>query len=153
MQSTVRLNDVVSLFNAAEMDANPMPDLRPAVWRKLLGNVSLNPVSALTRQTIRPMLEDSSTRRLIARLMEETMRAAAASGVHLDISIEERIAMAARLADVKTSMLQDVEAGRPLELEPIVGAVIEVADHFQVKIPTIRTIYALTKALQPPAVA
>ena len=148
-----RLNEIVALFNTSAMNATAMTDLRPAVWRKLLGNVSLNPVSALTRRTIRPMLDDPATRRLITRLMEETVAVAAATGVKLDISIEERIAMAARLADVKTSMLQDLEAGRALELEPIVGAVIEVADLFGTRIPTIRTVHALTKRLQVGSVA
>ena len=144
-----RLRDVVQVFNDAGMDATALPDLRPAVWRKLLGNVSLNPVSALTRRTIRPMLEAPQTHQLLRRLMEETVNVAAASGVQLETSVEERLEMASRFADVKTSMLQDVEAGRALELEPIVGAVVEMADHFEVKIPTIRTIYALTKSLQP----
>ena len=148
VQNEARLQDVVALFRAADMDAAGTPDLRPAIWRKLLGNVSLNPVSALTRQTIRPMLENPPTRRLIARLMEETLRVAARNGIVLNISVDERIEMAARLADVKTSMLQDIEAGRALELEPIVGAVIEIADMYDVKIPVIRTVYALTKSLE-----
>ncbi|MBV9148863.1 MAG: 2-dehydropantoate 2-reductase, partial [Candidatus Eremiobacteraeota bacterium] len=147
-RSDGRLEEVVGLFDAAGLGVTAPPDLRPAVWRKLLGNVSLNPVSALTRRTIKPMLDDPPTGRLIARLMTETLRVAAAAGSPLEIRVDERIEVAARLADVKTSMLQDLEAGRPLELEPIVGAVIEVADLYGVSIPTIRTIYALTRSLQ-----
>jgi 2-dehydropantoate 2-reductase len=148
-----RAENVSALLRAAGMDAPAVPDLRPAVWQKLLGNVALNPVSALTRMTIKPMLDDPSTRSLITRLMEETLRVAAAAGVQLDISVEERISFAARLADVKTSMLQDLEAGRSLELEPIVGAVIEIAEMFDVPVPVVRTIYALTKSLPRESVA
>jgi len=148
VQSQRRLQEITALFNTAAMDATALPDLRPAVWRKLLGNVSLNPVSALTGRTIKPMLEDPASHRLIARLMAEALDVARAAGVELEISIEERIAMAARLADVKTSMLQDLEAGRQLELEPIVGAVIEVADALRVRVAVMRTVYALTKSLR-----
>ncbi|MBV9402124.1 MAG: 2-dehydropantoate 2-reductase, partial [Candidatus Eremiobacteraeota bacterium] len=148
VQSQRRLQEITALFNTAAMDATALPDLRPAVWRKLLGNVSLNPVSALTGRTIKPMLEDPASHRLIARLMAEALDVARAAGVELEISIEERIAMAARLADVKTSMLQDLEAGRELELEPIVGAVIEVADALRVRVAVMRTVYALTKSLR-----
>jgi len=148
-----RVEEIADLFRAAGVQPSAVGDLRPAVWFKLLGNVSLNPVSALTRRTIAPMLEDPSIRSLIALLMQETLRVAAAAGVQLNVSIEERINLAARLADVKTSMLQDLEGGRPLELEPIVGAVMEIAEMYSVSIPAIRTIYALTKSLQRLSVA
>jgi 2-dehydropantoate 2-reductase len=80
--------------------------------------------------------------------MEETVRVAAATGIALDVDVEERIVYASRLANVKTSMLQDLEARRPLELDPIVGAIDELAGDFGVDAPTIRTVYALTKALE-----
>lgn len=150
---SARAERTSALLESAGLDASVVADIRPPVWQKLLGNVSLNPVSALTRLTIKPMLEDPGTRSLIARLMEETVRVAAATGVQLEVSVEERINFAARLADVKTSMLQDLQAGRPLELEPIVGAVIEIADLFGVQVPAVRTVYALTKSLQRPSVA
>jgi len=145
---STRAESTSALLRSAGMDAPVVADIRPAVWQKLLGNVSLNPVSALTHLTIKPMLEDPATRSLIARLMEETVRVAAATGVRLEVSVQERINFAARLADVKTSMLQDLEAGRPLELEPIVGAVIETAELFGVHVPAVRTIYTLTKSLR-----
>jgi 2-dehydropantoate 2-reductase len=148
-----RVERMSALLASAGMDAPAVPDIRPAVWQKLLGNVALNPVSALTRLTIKPMLDDPATHSLIARLMEETLCVAAAAGVPLEVSVEERITFAARLADVKTSMLQDLEAGRPLELEPIVGAVIEIAEMFEVAVPTVRTVYALTRSLPRASVA
>lgn len=145
---SARAEAIAATMRAAGLDAPVVPNLKRDVWWKLLGNASLNPVSALTRLSIKPMLEDPRTRHTVKTLMEETVRVAAATGIDLNVDIEERIVFAARLANVKTSMLQDVEARRPLELDPIVGAVDELADGFGVSAPTIRTIYALTKALE-----
>ena len=142
-----RADAVATQLAAAKMDAPVTLKIKREVWRKILGNVSLNPVSALTCLTIGRMLADPQTRALIAQLMEETMRVATASGVDVEISIEERINFASRLVDVKTSMLQDAEARRPLELDPIVGAVVELATQFAVRAPTVQTVYTLAKAL------
>ena len=135
-------------MRAAQLDAPVVTTIKRDLWRKLLGNVSLNPVSALTRLTITPILQDPGTRELVATLMRETVRVAAATGVDVEISIEERIKFASRLVNVKTSMLQDVEARRPLELDPIVGAVVELAGEFGVSAPTVQAVYALANALQ-----
>ena len=143
-----RAEDLAKVMRAAGLDVPVAPSIKRDVWRKLLGNASLNPVSALTRLSIAPMVEDPQTRWLIATLMRETVNVAAASGIDVEISVEERIQYAGRLSDVKTSMLQDVEAGRPLELDPIVGAVIELADEFGLEVPALRSVYALTKALE-----
>jgi len=142
-----RAEAVGAQLTAAKLNAPVVTTIKRDVWHKLLGNVSLNPVSALTRLTIGKMVGDPSTRALIATLMDETVRVAAATGVEVGISVEERIEYASRLADVKTSMLQDAEALRPLELDSIVGAVVELAKEFAVRAPTINTVYALTKAL------
>jgi len=144
---SARAEAISAQLTAAKLKAPVVTTIRRDVWRKLLGNVSLNPVSALTRLTVGEMVGDPRTRALIATLMEETVRVAAAIGVDVEISVEERINYASRLADVKTSMLQDAEAGRPLELDPIVGAVVELANEFAVPAPTVNTVYGLTKAL------
>lgn len=146
-QPSSRADEIAAQLTAAKLNAPVVTTIKRDVWRKLLGNASLNPVSALTRLTVGKMVGDPQTRALIARLMEETVRVAAATGVDVEISVEERINYASRLADVKTSMLQDVEAHRPLELDPIVGAVAELANEFAVRAPTINTVYVLTKAL------
>jgi len=146
-QPSRRADAVAAELTAAKLDAPVVRTIKREVWRKILGNVSLNPVSALTRLTIGRMLADGQTRALIATLMEETIRVAAATGVQVEISIEERINFASRLVDIKTSMLQDVEAHRPLELDPIVGAVVELAAEFAVRAPTVQTVYTLAKAL------
>ena len=127
----------------------PLPaSIKYEVWNKLLGNASLNPVSALTRLAVGPMTRNPGTREIIARLMSETAQVAHATGIPGSFDVEKRIVFASRLETVKTSMLQDVEAGRPLELDPIVGAVLEVARAFAVPAPALEMIYELTGALQ-----
>ncbi|GAC1654381.1 MAG: 2-dehydropantoate 2-reductase [Vulcanimicrobiaceae bacterium] len=143
-----RVAAVAALLAQSGMNAPVPSSLRLEVWRKLLGNASLNPVSALTRLPIGPMLRHPGTRALVAALMQETLAVASATGIEANIDIDDRIAFAARLEGVKTSMLQDVEAKRPLELDPIVGAVVELAAAFGVSAPTLHTIYSLTYALQ-----
>lgn len=145
---TPRLQRLCALFERAGLEAPPQENIRREVWRKLLGNVSLNPVSALTRSSIGPMLADPGTRALVAAIMRETAAVARAAGCDPHVDVEDRIAYAARLTGVKTSMLQDVEAGRELELEPIVGAVVELAAGYGLEIPHTRTVYALAKRLE-----
>lgn len=145
---STRADAVGEVLRAAGLDAPVVPDIKRAVWWKLLGNVSLNPVSALTRLTIKPMLDDPQTRAIVRQLMEETVRVAAATGIALDVDVEERIVFASRLANVKTSMLQDVEAARPLELDPITGAVDELAQALGVDAPAVHLVYGLAKALE-----
>jgi 2-dehydropantoate 2-reductase len=115
------------------------------VWRKLLGNLALNPVSALTGATVREMLHDEPTRAVLRAIIEEGLAVARAAGAEIGVTAEERLEMAMHIADVKTSMLQDLEAGKPLELEPICGATIELARQYGVPVPHIETVYALTK--------
>lgn len=144
---TGRLKAIAAAFEHAQLNAQIESNIRSAVWYKLLGNVSLNPISALTRATIKTMIEDARTLRLLRQLMTESMAVARALGIELEISVEERLAMSAQLADVKTSMLQDVEAGRRLELDPIVGAVVELAHRLAVPVPATEHVYSLTKLL------
>lgn len=99
--------------------------IRQEIWVKLLGNASFNPLSALTRATVREMLRDPEVSKLIRNLMQEVEFVARRLGVELPVSIEQRLAAAEKVGDHKTSMFQDLEAGRPLELEALVGAVIE----------------------------
>ncbi|MDQ2871748.1 MAG: 2-dehydropantoate 2-reductase, partial [Candidatus Eremiobacteraeota bacterium] len=145
--SSERLERLSAMFVRAGLDAPAQPAIRREVWRKLLGNASLNPVSTLTRSTIGAMLDDPDTRALIAEVMRETIAVAKAAGCDPEIEVNERIAFASRLTDVKTSMLQDFEANRPLELDPIVGAVVELAGEFGVDAPRTASVYALAKRL------
>jgi 2-dehydropantoate 2-reductase len=122
--------------------------LRNEIWVKLLGNVAFNPVSALTRATLEALVADPETSRLIRTVMKETEAVAASIGVELPISIEQRISGAGRVGAHKTSMLQDLEAGRPLELEEVVGAVIELGDRVGVTVPATQAVYACVKMLE-----
>jgi 2-dehydropantoate 2-reductase len=93
------------------------------------------------------MLHDPPTRSVLRAIIDEGLAVASAAGVEVGVSAEERLEMANHIADVKTSMLQDLEAGKPLELEPICGATIEIARRYGVSVPHIETVYALTKLL------
>lgn len=123
------------------------PRLRDDIWIKLMGNVSLNPISALTRGTMVEICQHAGTRRVVAQMMEETLDIAARVGSTPEISIAKRIDGAERVGHHKTSMLQDLEAGKELELDAIVAAVVEMADITGAPAPTLRTVYAATDLL------
>jgi 2-dehydropantoate 2-reductase len=146
---TARVTGLAQAFESAGMQAPVEPEIRRNIWRKVINNAALNPVSALTRATMHRMLRDTSVRAVLAELLEEGLAVARASGVDPRADAQERLKWAERLADVKTSMLQDLEAGKPLELEPIVGAVVELAGRYAVPVPALSMVYALTKLLQP----
>lgn len=143
-QRIIRLSE---LLEDAGLHAPVERDIRRLVWRKLLGNLALNPVSALTGATVRTMLNDPPTRAVLLAIIEEGLAVARAAGVEIGVSAEDRLDMAMHIADVKTSTLQDLEAGKPLELEPICGATIEIARRYGVAVPHIETVYALTQLL------
>jgi 2-dehydropantoate 2-reductase len=119
-------------------------DLRAEIWMKLWGNVIFNPVSALSHGTLAGICGFPATRDLAAKMMAETQQVAEKLGVRFRISIEKRIAGAEAVGEHKTSMLQDVEAGRPLELEALVGSVVEMARLTETPTPHIDAIYAVT---------
>ncbi|MFJ3698695.1 2-dehydropantoate 2-reductase [Streptomyces sp. NPDC090052] len=122
-------------------------DLRKDIWIKLLGNISFNPLSALTRATMRQMCVHRDTRRVIEVMMAETLQVATALGSRPDISIERRLAGAERVGDHKTSTLQDLEKGKPLELDVLLAAVVELAGVTGVPVPTLRTVHAMADLL------
>ena len=143
-----RTEELSHAFAAAGMQAPVEPEIRRNIWRKVMNNAALNPVSALTRATVQKMLNDPSVRAVLRAAINESIAVARASGVDPQIDADERLKWAEHIADVKTSMLQDLEARKPLELEPIAGAVVELADRFGVEVPTLRELYALTKLLE-----
>ena len=120
---------------------------RHEIWVKLLGNVAFNPISALTGATLVEMVRHPDVSRLIREVMAETEAVAAKLGIELPISIDQRMAGAEKVGAHKTSMLQDLEAGRPLEIEAVVGAVVELADRVGVAVPATRATYAAAKLL------
>lgn len=142
-----RVRDLAAALTAAGLKSSVRSDIRADIWTKLLGNATVNPVSALSRATMKQLLDAPETRRLIAEGMEEVRAVAAALGVSISISTEKRIAGAEQVGHHKTSMLQDLEAGRPLELEPILGAVVELAAKTGVAVPRLESLYACAKLL------
>ncbi|MEU9699390.1 2-dehydropantoate 2-reductase [Streptomyces sp. NPDC047981] len=122
-------------------------ELRHDIWIKLLGNISFNPISALARATMRQMCLHGGTRQVIEQMMHETLAVAAALGCRPDISVERRLAGAERVGDHRTSTLQDLEAGKPLELDVLLAAVVELAAVTAVPVPTLHTVHALSDLL------
>ena len=144
---TRRARTLVDMFTNAGFKSFVLDDIRAEVWLKLLGNLSFNPISALTHATLVDICQYPPSRALAKSLMEEAQAVASRLGITFRVSIEKRIAGAEKVGKHKTSMLQDVEAGRELELEAIMGAVVELARLTGIATPGIDAIYALAKLL------
>jgi 2-dehydropantoate 2-reductase len=121
--------------------------IRHEIWVKVLGNASFNPISALTRATLAQIAQDPGTASVIRSIMEEVEAVSTKLGMELPITIDQRIAGAAKVGEHKTSMLQDLEAGRPIELEALVGAVVELGERVGLPMTCTRTVYNCTKLL------
>jgi 2-dehydropantoate 2-reductase len=121
--------------------------IRHEIWVKVLGNASLNPVSALTRATLVQMVRDPGVCSVIRNIMQEVEAVSQKLGMELPVSIDQRIAGAEKVGEHKTSMLQDLEAGRPMELEALVGAVVELGERVGLSMSSTRTVYSCTKLL------
>ena len=127
--------------------------MRHEIWVKVLGNATFNPVSALTGASLVQMARHPEVSGLIRNMMSETEALGSKLGLELPVSIEQRIEGAAKVGEHKTSMLQDIEAGRPIELEAIVGALVELGERLNVLMPHTRSVYACAKLLGEQAVA
>ncbi|MGA2237008.1 MAG: 2-dehydropantoate 2-reductase [Terriglobales bacterium] len=121
--------------------------IRHEIWVKVLGNASFNPVSALTRATLVQMVHDPGVSSVIRNIMQEVEAVSRKLGMELPVSIEQRMAGAEKVGEHKTSMLQDLEAGRPMELEALVGAVVELGERVGLPMTCTRTVYNCTKLL------
>ena len=121
--------------------------IRQEIWVKVLGNASFNPVSALTRATLVQIARDPGTSSVIRSIMQEVEAVSHKLGMELPVSIDQRIAGAEKVGEHKTSMLQDLEAGRPMELEALVGAVVELGERVGLAMIATRTVYNCTKLL------
>lgn len=133
---------------AAALSAGPIraevhEDIRRAIWDKLLGNVNLNPVSALTGATVVDILDDPGARGTCAAMFDETAAVGAALGIPTELTADQRFEIARRLGAFRTSMLQDSDRGRPLELDAVLGAVRELAHRGNVPCPALDTVYGL----------
>jgi len=141
--SSERVELLSQALTAAGFKAPVRPRIRDDIWVKLWGNLSFNPVSALTQATLVKIAIDPGTRDVIRRMMEESERVANALGVKFGIDVETRIGWAADVGEHKTSMLQDLELGRPMEIDALLGVVAEMGDLVGVDTPLLDAILAL----------
>ena len=146
-----RCRRIAEALIASGLRAPVTTRMRHEIWVKVLGNASLNPVSALTRATLVQMVRDPGVCSVIRNIMEEVEAVSKKLGMELPVSIDQRIAGAEKVGEHKTSMLQDLEAGRPLELEALVGAVVELGNRVGLPMPCTRTVYNCTKLLSASA--
>jgi len=144
---SARVQAVVENLAQAGFEAQASPDVRRAAWYKLWGNLTMNPVSALTGATGDRVLADPLVREFCSQAMREAAAIGARVGCPIDQSPEDRHAVTSRLGAFRTSMLQDVEAGRPIELDAIVGAVRELGQRTGVATPAIDALLGLTRLM------
>jgi 2-dehydropantoate 2-reductase len=144
-EKSARVQALAEALSKAGFRVPVRPRIRDEIWIKLWGNVSLNPVSALTGATIAEMLDDTGVHDVIRRMMVEAQAVGEALGVRFAIDVEKRIAGAREVGDHKTSMLQDLELGRPMEIDALVASVQELARLTETPVPTIDAVLALVQ--------
>lgn len=142
-----RCRKIAEALIASGLRAPISARLRHEIWVKVMGNASFNPVSAITRATLVQMALDPGVCAVIRNIMQEVEAVSHKLGMELPISIDQRIAGAEKVGEHKTSMLQDLEAGRPMELEALVGAVVELGERVGLPMSYTKTVYACTKLL------
>ena len=142
-----RVHTLSSKFVKAGLKAPVLENIRSEIWLKLWGNLTFNPISALTHSTLVDICQFPLSRELAAAMMREAESVAARLGISFRVSLEKRIAGAEKVGKHKTSMLQDVESGREPEIDALVGSVIELGKITGVATPHIETVYALMKLL------
>ena len=144
-ETTERIERLSSLFAAGGLDAPIRDDIRDEIWLKLWGNLCLNPISALTLATVDRVATDPGTRAVCRAMMREAAAIADRIGLRLRVDIERRLDGAAALGAHRMSMLQDLERGRPMEIEPMVGAVQELGRIARVPTPAVDIVLALIR--------
>lgn len=144
-EKTDRIARLAEVFVAAGLRAPIRPQIRSEIWVKLWGNLSFNPISALTGATLEQICGDEAVRGVARAMMVEAQAIGEALGIKFAIDVDKRIAGAAAVGAHKTSMLQDLELGRPLEIDALVTAVQELGKLTQKPTPTIDTVLALIR--------
>ena len=142
-----RVERLCSLFRNSGIHCEPSDEIRREIWYKLWGNATVNPLSALTRSAADKLHDDPVLSRWIAEAMDELAAVGAAIGCPIGETAEDRMAVTARLGAFKTSMLQDLEAGREIEVEALLGAPREIAALAGIETPQLDRIYAMTRLL------
>jgi 2-dehydropantoate 2-reductase len=142
-----RCMELSRVLVSAGLKAPVQARIRSELWLKLLGNAVFNPLSALTRATLGDIATSPLVATVVRAAMEEVDAVARRLGIEVRVSLDQRIKGAARLGDHKTSMLQDLEAGRPMEIDALTGSVVELGDRLGVPVPHLRTLYSSVKLL------
>lgn len=142
-----RTRMLADLLNRAGFKSPILESIRAETWLKVMGNLSFNPVSALTHATLEDICRFAPSRDLIDRMMTECREVARSLGVEIRLSNERRIAGAEKVGKHKTSMLQDIEVGKALEIDGLIGAVIEMAELTNVDVRSTETVYSLIRLL------
>jgi len=143
--NSARAEGLAKAFADAGFESTCTDNVRLEIWLKLFGNVSFNPVSVLAGVSTDRMIDEPGVHAMFAQMMAETAAIGRAIGIDAGISPVNRIAMTRKLGTIKTSMLQDAEAGRPLEIEAIIGAAVEVGRKLGVTMPFLEAVYGLTR--------
>ena len=146
-KTTVRIERISAAFANAGFKAPVTNDIRAEIWLKVWGNLSFNPISALTHSTLVDLLQFPMTRALSVEMMREAQVVAEKLGITFRVGIDRRIAGAEKVGAHKTSMLQDVEAGKPLEIEALIGAIVELGRLTEIPTPHIDAVYACVSLL------
>jgi len=142
-----RVRVISGLFEEGGFKSRVLDDIRSEIWLKLWGNLTFNPISALTHATLVDICQFPLTRGLAATMMTEAQQVAERLGASFRVPMERRIAGAESVGKHKTSMLQDVEVGKPLEVDGMLGVVVELAEVTEVEVPTLRALYACASLL------
>jgi 2-dehydropantoate 2-reductase len=142
-----RVRSLTAALSSAGLRCPITTRIRHEIWVKLLGNASLNPISVLTGGTLEQLTRHPDVSRLVRAVMVEAEAVALKLGIELPITIDQRMAGAEKVGAHKTSMLQDYEAGRPMEVEAVVGAVVELGERLGVPMPSTNAVYACVKFL------
>jgi 2-dehydropantoate 2-reductase len=145
-ERTPRIEAVAKALVAAGFKAPIRPKIRDEIWVKLWGNLAFNPISALTFNTLDHLTGDPGQREVARNMMLEAQAIGEALGVRFAIDVDKRIAGAAEVGAHRTSMLQDLERGRPMEIEALLGVIVEFAELTNLPAPTCRTVLALVRA-------
>ncbi|MGH6798694.1 MAG: 2-dehydropantoate 2-reductase [Roseiarcus sp.] len=146
-RKTERIAALCELFTRAGFKSPALSDVRAEIWMKLWGNLTFNPVSALSHATLEDICRFAPTRALAAAMMREAQAVGEAFGVRFRLSVDKRIAGAQSIGAHKTSMLQDIEHGRAIEIDALLGSVIELARLANVTTPHLDAVHAVTKLL------
>jgi 2-dehydropantoate 2-reductase len=144
-ERSARLVRVLEMLERGGFTVKPTPEIQREVWLKLWGNMNMNPISALTGSTADRILDDPLTAQLVRDMMEEAATVGRALGIEMRMTAAERIAVTRELGAFKTSMLQDLESGRPLEIDAILGAPCEMGDRLGIPMPFTKAVLGLAR--------